>query len=138
MRLISPGRHGIRRWVQAGRTARSDLGQPEIEYLGVPALGDKDVGRFDVAVDNALRMRGVQSLGNLRRKRKQGFVIQRLSRNQRLQRHAIQKLHGNERLLTVLSDFVDGTDIGMIKSGRRTRLPAKPFQRLRVSRQFVG
>ena len=55
-----------------------------------------------------------------------------------LQRHAIEKLHGNERLLTVFADFVDGANIGMIESRRCTRLPAKAFQRLRVSRQFIG
>jgi hypothetical protein len=55
-----------------------------------------------------------------------------------LQGCAVQKLHSNERLLTVLADFVDGANIGMIESRRRSRLPAKAFERLRVSRQFVG
>ena len=55
-----------------------------------------------------------------------------------LQRHAIQKLHGNERLLAVFADFVDGANVGMIESGRGARLPAKAFQCLRVSRQFIG
>ena len=36
-----------------------DLGQTEIEHLGVPALRDKDVGRFNVAMDDTLGMRGV-------------------------------------------------------------------------------
>src|ERR1019366_4900164 len=54
-----------------------------------------------------------------------------------LQGHAVQKLHGNERLLTMLADFIDGADIGMIESRRRTCLPAKPFQCLRVARQFI-
>jgi len=35
-----------------------------------------------------------------------------------LQRHAIEKLHGDERLVVVLSDFIDGADVGMIQ-GRR-------------------
>ncbi len=33
--------------------------QPEIQNLGVPALGDKDVGGLDVPVDNALGVRRV-------------------------------------------------------------------------------
>ena len=55
-----------------------------------------------------------------------------------LQGCAVQKLHGNERLLTVLADFVDGANIGMIESRRRARLPAKTFQSLRVSRKIIG
>jgi hypothetical protein len=55
-----------------------------------------------------------------------------------LQGHAVQKLHGNERLLTVLADFVDGANIGMIQSRGRTGLAAEAFQCLRVSRQFIG
>ena len=55
-----------------------------------------------------------------------------------LERDPVQKLHGNERLLAVFADFVDGANIGMIESGRRTRLPAKAFQGLRVPRQVIG
>ena len=55
-----------------------------------------------------------------------------------LQRPPIQKLHGNESLLAVFANFVDGANIRMIESGRRTRLPAKAFQCLRVSRQLLG
>src|SRR4029077_3738076 len=54
-----------------------------------------------------------------------------------LQGCAVQKLHSNERLLTVLADFVDGANIGMIESRGRPRLPAKPFQCLWVARQFI-
>ncbi len=59
----------------AGRARGCDFGQPEIQHLGVPALGDKDVGRLDVAVDDTLRMRGVQAIGDLNRKREQRFVL---------------------------------------------------------------
>src|ERR1039457_1220336 len=55
-----------------------------------------------------------------------------------LQRYAVQKLHGDERLLTVFADFVDGANIGMIESGRCSRLPAKAFQGCRVLRKFIG
>ncbi len=80
MRFIDGGRHGVsrhgvRRCIPAGRSGGCYLGQPEIQHLGVPALGDKDVGRLDVAMDDTLGMRGVQSVGNLRRQREQSFVI---------------------------------------------------------------
>src|ERR1700687_2384977 len=55
-----------------------------------------------------------------------------------LQGHAVQKLHGNERLLAVPADFVDGANMRMVERRRRARLPAKAFQRLRVSRKIIG
>src|SRR5258706_11944176 len=55
-----------------------------------------------------------------------------------LQRHTFQKLHGNERLLAVFADFINGANIRMIESRRRTGFPAKTLQWLRVVRQFIG
>ena len=56
---------GVCRGVLARRTAcRSDLRQPEVENLGVPALGDKDVRGLDVAVDDAFGVGGVERVGN--------------------------------------------------------------------------
>ena len=36
------------------------------------------------------------------------------------------------------ADFVDGADVGMIQSGRRSRLAPEAFQRLRIFGQLVG
>ena len=48
-----------------------DLGQSEIENLGVPALGDENVRGLDVAVDDAFGVRGVERIGNLDGEREQ-------------------------------------------------------------------
>ena len=126
-------RHGVRRCNLAGRTGRRrDLGQPEIQNLGVAALGDEDVGGLDVAMNDPLGMRGIQRVGNLDRQTEHSFIFHGLSADAMLQRHALQKLHGNERLSPCLADFVDGANIGMIQRGSRPRLPPKTFQGLRV------
>ena len=44
---------------------RSHLGEAEIEHFHVIARADEDVGGFDVAVDDARGMRGVQRVGDL-------------------------------------------------------------------------
>jgi hypothetical protein len=41
-----------------------DLRQPEIKNLGVPVLGYKNVRRLDVAVNDALGVRRIQSVGD--------------------------------------------------------------------------
>ena len=56
------------------------LRQPEIQNLGVPALGDEDVGGLDVAVDDAFAVRGVQRVGNLDRQTEQNVGLQRACR----------------------------------------------------------
>jgi hypothetical protein len=52
--------HGIRQCNLARRTPPGrDLSQPEIENLGVPRLGYKDVRGLDVAVNDPLCVRGI-------------------------------------------------------------------------------
>src|SRR5438309_11728828 len=43
----------------------SQLGEAEIENLYLAALSDEDVGRLDVAMNDALGMRGFERLGEL-------------------------------------------------------------------------
>jgi hypothetical protein len=45
---------------------------------------------------------------NLDGKPEQHVGLNWLARNQVLQRHTIQKLHDNERLILLLSDFMNG------------------------------
>jgi hypothetical protein len=45
----------------------------------VTAFGDKNVRRLDVAMDDALGMRGVQSVGNLDGERNQSLIVERPS-----------------------------------------------------------
>ena len=61
------GRLVSRRRADRGRL-RSDvsLARPKSRILACAALGDEDVGRLDVAVDDALGVRGVQRVGDLR------------------------------------------------------------------------
>jgi hypothetical protein len=114
------------------------LGETEIENLGVAALGDKMLAGLMSRWTMPLRMRGVQSVGDLDGQREHCLVIQRLSGDQMLQGHAIQKLHGDERLLAMFADFVDGANVGMIERRCGARFAAKAFERLRVARQFIG
>ncbi len=73
-------------------------------------------------MDNPLGVGGVERIGDVDSEREKNFHFQRTPRHAVLQRQPVQKLHDDEGLLTVLADFVDGADVGMIESGRRTSL----------------
>ena len=48
------------------------------------------------------------------------------------QSFAVEKLHGNELLAVLLTDVVDGADVGMIQSGSGARLALEALQRQRI------
>src|ERR1700685_1650191 len=55
-----------------------------------------------------------------------------------LERGPVEILHRNEGLAFMLSDFVDGADVGVIQGGRGSRLASKAFQCLLVVSYFLG
>ena len=95
------------------------------------ALGDKDVGGLDVAVDDPIGMRGIQCVGNLDRQVHKGFGVHRPIRNEMLQRHAIEKFHGDERLPVLLANVVNRADVGMIQRRCSLRFALKAGESLR-------
>ena len=97
--------------------AGSNFCQAEIENLGVAALGDKNVGRLDVAMDNAFGVRRIECVGDLNRQAQQHFSFEWPAGDTMLQRHTIQKLHGDEGLAVFFADFVNGADVGMVQCG---------------------
>ena len=94
------------------------LGQPEIQNLGMAALADKDVGGFDVAVDDALGVGGVERVRDLDRERQERFNFQRTPRDAVLQRQPVQKLHNDEGLPILLDNVVNRADVGVVQCGR--------------------
>ena len=101
-------------------------------------LGDKDVRRLDVAVNDPLCMGGVERVRDLDGKRENEFGFHRTPGDPMLQRHAIQELHGDERLPVLIVNFVDGADVGVVQSGSRLCLAPKTRQRLRVMSDIFG
>jgi hypothetical protein len=112
-----------------------DLGQPEIENLGVPAIGHENIRGFDVPVHDSLPVRRIQRVGKLRSDLQQRLDRERLALDAMFQRPAFQKLHRDEGLTFVLIDFMDGADIRVIEGGRGARFPLESLEGLVVSRQ---
>jgi hypothetical protein len=74
----------------ARRTAcKTDLRQPKVKHLGVSALGNENVRRFDVAVDDAFCVGCVERVRNLDSQRQNQLGFQRSASDAMLQRQAI-------------------------------------------------
>jgi len=137
MLVVHRASYGIRRSDLTRRSGRR-FRQPEIQNLGVAALGNKNIRRLDVAVDDALRMCGVQSVGNLNGQVEQDIGLDRPARNAMLQRHAVEELHGDERVAVLVINLVDGADVGMIQRRGRLGLALKTGERLLVFGNLIG
>ena len=101
------------------------LGQPKVENLGGSARGHKNVRRLDVAMHDALGVRGIQRFGHVNADREQRLHLQRPVADEMFQGLAFQVLHDNEGLVALFPDVVNSADVGMIERGRRLRLAAE-------------
>ena len=100
-----------------GFIALGKLGQAEIENFRMAALGDKNICRIDIAMNDAVGVSGVEGVGNSIASRQQSFCVHRPARDAMLQRQPFQKLHGDEGLAVLLADVVDRTNIWMVECG---------------------
>ena len=105
------------------------LGQAEVEDLRLAALGDEDVGGLDVAVDDALRVRGVEGVCNLDPEIERDFERERPVVDAVLQRLAVEELHRDERLALGLADVVDRADVRVVERRGRARLALEALER---------
>ena len=125
------------RLIRRARRGR-DFCQPEVQNFGVTALGDKDIRRLDVAVDNSFGVGGIECVGNLDGHTEQNVRLRRLSCNPMLQRHALEKLHGDKGRAVLVINFVNGTDVGMIEGRSSLSFSFETVQSLRVFGDVIG
>src|SRR5215469_9868602 len=104
----------------------------KIKNLSVAALGNENVRRFYVSVNDTRRVGSVESVSSLNREGQYFLDLHRLGSDSVLQRKPVQILHGDEGMLIVLSDFVDRANVWMIQGESSSCLTAKPFERLGV------
>ena len=72
--------------------------EAEIENFCLSTLGDEDIRGFDIAVNYAFGVRGIQSFRYLDTKLQNFFERKGLSMDVTAQRFAVKELHGDERL----------------------------------------
>ena len=95
-----------------GRRSGRCLREPEIENLR-PARGEEDVRRLDVAMHDALAVRGIQGIGHGEGDVDEDRDVHRAASEPLLERLALEQLHRDERRIG--ADIVDGADIGVVE-----------------------
>ena len=104
------------------------LGEAEVEDLHPAVAGDEDVLGLQVAVDDALVVRGGEAAGDL------DGVVDGLARRQRrgadarAQRLAFEQLRDDVGRAVVAADVVDGEDVRMIERAGRACFLLEPAQ----------
>ena len=91
------------------------LRDSEIEDLEPPALGDEEVLRLQIAVDDARFVRRGQTVRQLHGEVEYLRRRQRAVAERRAQRPPLQQLADDERLAVVLADVVDRDDVRMVQ-----------------------
>ena len=99
-------------------------------------VGDKNVGRLDVTVNDAFEC-AASSASAMSMASDRSFGFQRTPCNAMLQRYAVQKLHGDEYLAVLVINFVDRADVRMIERRCYLSLASKTGESLRVARKLI-
>ena len=108
------------------------LGQAEVEQLYQPAAGEENIGRRDVAVDDALGMSGAQRVGDLARDVDDLVDRHRATQQSGLQAGTFEQFHGDEGLRPLVADFQDGADVGVVQRRGQPGFALEPPDRIDV------
>ena len=113
----------------------TQLGDAEIEQLGQEPAGARehhDVGRLEIAVDDALLVRGVHDLADaLERTARSARAAARPARQQLLERRAAHQLHRDpEDAVGLGAERVDVRRVRMVEPRREPRLAQEALNRL--------
>ena len=117
---------------------RNFLGEAEIQHLHVAFIGDRNVVRLQVAMNDSFLVRSFQSLGNLVGN-SQGLVYREGPFGQPPgQRLALGKLHRQEVYAVRFLEVVDRGDVRVIDSGQHLGFTLQASQPIGVVRQLLG
>ena len=104
----------------------------------MPTLGDEDVGGFDIPMNDARAMGGIERVCDVNSKRQQQIGFKGLAGDAVLQHDAIQKLHGDKCFPILLANVINGADVGMVQSRRSLRLAPKTGEHIWITRNIFG
>ena len=97
------------------------FGKTKVEDFDVPAPRHKHIPRFDIAVDDALGMCGIEPFGDLHGKIEEFVHFERFACDAVAQRLPLEEFHRKEVPAPYFSNLVDRADIGMSFSAEAAR-----------------
>ena len=118
------------------RLARLDLRDPEIQDFHLARRRQHQVRRFQIAVDDACGVRGVERVGHLRDDAGDLGDWQRTAGEASREGFALVVRHRDERLAGVVADLVDRRDVRVIERAGGARLPQQAGRGFRTARPF--
>ena len=134
-----PEQHARQRREAVGHgRAVCQFGDPEIKNLGHARSREKDIVRFQIAVDQAGRMRDNKTGGDVAGDPRRLFCRQRAAPESYAQGFAVEKLGDQVRPSVEHADVEDLDDVRVVERGGDTCLLQEPFDALRVVRAGVG
>ena len=117
--------------------ALDPLGQAEVGDVRLALLVDQDVGRLEVAVQDAPLVGVVHRLGRLGHQPRRGPRVVAVAVEPAGQAAAGDQLHAEVALAVVLADLVDRHDVGVVQRRDRLGLVLEPPE-LGVAGQNAG
>jgi hypothetical protein len=93
----------------------SHFGQSKVEDLGLSPLGNEEVRRLEIAVDNARAMCNVQGIRNLHTEVYDLLGGHGMALDAVLQGGAFEVLHDDVVAVVIIADVIDGADVRMIE-----------------------
>ena len=133
-----------RRLVRRARGRLDGLRQTEVEDLHHPRFGQHDVGGLEIAMDDALRVRGVERIGDLPRDRERFVDVLSIPLARSSAGHPVRERLPRDQLeherANALRFFepVNARDVWMVERRQEPRFAVEPLQALGILRQRFG
>ena len=135
--LIHPNGGGLGLAGASGFLPHVDFGESEVQDLDLSTAVEEDVGRLQIAVDDSLRVSGLERIRHLDRHRDELSDVDRSSPHLLEKGLTLEKLHDDEVRALVLFDCVDSADTRVVQRRSSTRFALKALQRSLVLRHFL-
>ena len=110
----------------------SDLGEPEIQHLDPPVTRHHDIGRLEIAVDDAFGVSSRQRLGNGSANLEDPVDVHPTLVDEAIEGLPFDQLHGQEMHAVELLHRVHADHSGVVEGRQHGGLPAEAIQPLRV------
>jgi hypothetical protein len=114
------------------------LRQPEVEEFYLAVRRQLDVGGLEVAVNNALRVRGFECLGYVSKDRERFFNTQGVPRESFAESLARHQLHHQQPRFTYVLQPMDGRYVRVIERGEHARFAFKALEAAFIAGEVRG